>query len=289
MRGVRRPSLALIAMVACLTVGACAHGDGAPADTPNELSDAGPHVLNGVAVAAAIGLVSLLLTLGLLLGPNRAVRSTREVEELARRQAAVMQEEDRRRIAQELHDGAGQALTAAHFQLEAMRQKGIDTSQVDLVIRLVETAMDEIRRSTSALAPPVLAELGFREAISRHCEVFAAATGLRVSFQCAEALPPLPATVEIGCYRIAQEALQNVVRHADAGSASLRVRADERELVLEVEDDGVGPTPSENAVGLRTIRERSLAMNAKLEVSTGAKGGLRLHISVPLPGIEARS
>src|SRR5581483_8801173 len=221
----------------------------------------------------------------LLLVPSRAVAATRrEVAELMRKQAAALQHEDRRRIASELHDGAGQALTAAHLQLEAMRAGGrADVAQIDLVLRLVEDAMDEIRRSTAALAPPALAELGLGPALVRHCAVFSSATGIDVQHEVGAELPELPAPVEIACYRVAQEALQNVARHAGAAHAWLRVWANGGQLVLEVEDDGVGPPAADDELQLRTIRERAKLMNAELMLQRGARSGLRVRLEVPLP------
>jgi two-component system sensor histidine kinase UhpB len=250
-----------------------------------ERSDSGPHLLSATAVAGAFVVVSALLALLLFLVPSRAVAATRREMELSMRERAVaFREEDRRRIARELHDGAGQALTAAHLQLEAMRQSSSAPETVDLVIGLVQEAMGEIRHSTAALAPPALAELGLGPALVRHCEVFSAAT--RVAFKCdlVAALPPLSAELEIACYRMAQEAMQNVARHAGATAASVRVTVVDDALLLEVEDNGTGVELREEGeeLALKSIRERAALVNAEVRLERGAHAGLRLCVRAPL-------
>jgi two-component system sensor histidine kinase UhpB len=256
-----------------------------------DLSDAGPQTLDSRSVAIAFVGLSALLGVLLLLVPGRAVAATRKaVEESMRRRAVAFQEEDRRRIARELHDGAGQALTAAHLQLEALRATGSDPARVDLVLSFVEEAIDEIRRSTAALSPPALAELGLGPALARHCEVFAGATNLVVEHDLPPFLPPLAAEVEITCYRIVQEALHNVVQHAGANRAWVRVAAGEGTLSLEVEDNGVGlGAKEEEAVDLRSIRERASLIEASVTLSRGRQAGFQVRVEVPLGREEGRS
>src|SRR5262249_22760984 len=163
-----------------------------------------------------------------------------------------LQEDDRRRIARDLHDGAGQALTAARLRLLALAKSG-DEAAIAAIAAHLDEALDEIRRSTAALLPPALAELGLPGAVERHCKNFGEAAGLAVECQLSS-VPPLPTPIEVACYRIIQEALSNTARHAGATRAWVRLDAAGGQLRLQVRDDGVG---LDRDAGLDSIRERA--------------------------------
>lgn len=269
-------SLALVAVIvaAPLTVMAA----------PEAVSDTGPLLGGTKAVAIGLAVATGLLSMLLYVLPMRAASAARRsVETAMSERVLTLQEEDRRRIARELHDGAGQALTAARLQLIALREsQAVPRDGIEQIIASVDAAMDEIRRSTSALAPPALAEFGLVGALKRHCDGFASASGLDVRFNAPALLPELPAYVETTVYRIVQEGLTNVARHAGATAAWVDVSATASGIRLEVGDDGSGMDASKKGFGLESIRDRARLAGGTLEL-VGEKGpGTRLRVTIPL-------
>jgi signal transduction histidine kinase len=157
----------------------------------------------------------------------------------------------------------------------------------------IETALKDIRRLVYRLRPPALDDLGLVAAIREtamqyqtpHAPGEAANTSeqLRIEVEAPEPLSPLPAAVEVAAYRITQEALTNVVRHARARSCLVRLSVDERRLCLEIIDDGVGLAVERRAgVGLASMRERATELGGTVLIETRAPGGTRLLASLPL-------
>ena len=249
-------------------------------------SDTGPLLGGTKVVTVVLALFALLLSVLLYVLPQRAAAiAKRRAETTIDERVLTLQEEDRRRIARELHDGAGQALTAARLQLMALRANdAVPQDLVRQIIASVDGAIDEIRRSTSALAPPVLAELGLLGALARHCEQFASASGVDVRLDA----PPratvehLPAYVETAIYRIVQEGLTNVARHAGATRAWVLLAAEPRSVQLEVGDDGAGMEDARAGFGLDSIRQRARLAGGTCEILDHAGPGVRIRIALPL-------
>ena len=241
----------------------------------------------------ALGFALLALTLGaiLYLLPMRAVAVAEgRITALLGQLALTLQEEDRRRIARDLHDGAGQALTAARLRLLALRKRAADgplAADLPAIAAHLDDAIEEVRRSTSALSPAALTELGFIGALVRQCETVAAAAGIRVECRLPPTLPPLAPHVETACYRMVQEALTNTARHAGARRAWVEIGVSGGELRLIVGDDGrgvsAGDAPSSAGHGLEGIRDRAtlLGGSARLSPAT-AEGGFLVEIHLPL-------
>jgi signal transduction histidine kinase len=239
---------------------------------------ASPAALNAATgrLAALFSVLGLLLATVLYRLPLRTVGAAEQrIARLLGQLAISLQENDRRRIARDLHDGAGQALTAARLRLLALK-KHADPAALEAISAHLDEALDEIRRSTAALLPPALAELGLPGAIERHCRSFGEAAGLSVHCEVA-ALPALPVPVEIACYRIVQEALSNTARHAGATSARVQLAHAGSALRLEVSDNGVGLGESP---GLDSIRERARLVGGELTIVT--QPGARLTIEIPI-------
>jgi signal transduction histidine kinase len=251
-------------------------------------ADQRPLLASTAELAAAFALLALLLGAVLYQLPVRAIaRAERRIANLLGRLALTLQEEDRRRIARDLHDGAGQAITAARLELSALRGAGVAPDVIDRIARQLDEALDEVRRSTHALAPPALAELGLLRALERHCEAFSDAAGLEVRCDVAADLPPLGAEIETACYRIVQEALTNTARHAGATHAWVRLAAGDggRRLRLEVGDDGGGmasPGPPGAGHGIEGIRERARLLGGEVALTSDAGSGVRLEVTLPL-------
>ena len=248
-------------------------------------ADTGPPLVATKWAAVGFAVLAVLLATLLYALPTRAAAATKRQLELALGERALtLQEEDRRRIARELHDGAGQALTAARLQLMALRE-GVAAgprATIGAIVGFVDEAIDEVRRSTTALTPPALAELGLVGAIVRHCETFTAGARLKINRELPTELPSLPSYVETTIYRSVQEALHNAARHGGATQAWVRLAVDGGQLRLEVGDDGAGiRDQAKRGFGLSSMRERAQVAGGVLAVVDDAGPGTRIRVTLP--------
>jgi signal transduction histidine kinase len=192
-----------------------------------------------------------------------AVRLTSDLQR-SREHLVATREEEKRRLRRDLHDGLGAQLAGLNVQAGTLRRLiPRDPAAADeLVVELrdeLRGAIADIRRLVYDLRPPALDDLGLAEALRRLAERYGSEgeQALQVSVEAPEALPNLPAAVEVAVYRIAQEALTNVERHARARSCAVRLVEDE-DVALEIVDDGVGiPKERGAGVGLSSMRERA--------------------------------
>ncbi len=196
-------------------------------------------------------------------------------------------EEERRRLRRDLHDGLGPQLAALTLKLETARNRlGSDPLAETLLAELTQrtqAAVADIRRLVYALRPPALDELGLVSALAEQAAQYSQ-NGLSVSVEAPEQLPPLPAAVEVAAYRIVQEALTNVVRHARANACVLRIALDETAGVLcpDVWDDGHGlPSTLRQGVGLQSMRERAEELGGMCTVENVPAGGVRVRALLP--------
>lgn len=244
-----------------------------------------------IVLGLVTGLIALTLALLLYFVPVRTVGlAEQRIVALMSRLALAMQEGERARIARDLHDGAGQAITAARLGLLAMRRKlgAVEgAEQLDTIAGLLDGALDEVRRSTTALMPPALAELGFTGAIRRHCEAFSAASGMAITCDFGQDLPPAPTHTHTACYRIIQEALSNAARHAGAKNAVVGLRTHADRWCLEVTDDGVGFVPDRSGTGsgLASIQERVRLLGGTFSLTPSPRGTV-LHVQFPSEGAD---
>src|SRR4051794_2738102 len=147
----------------------------------------------------------------------------------------------------------------------------------------LKTAIGDVRRLVHELRPPALDELGLAGALQRLAERISADDGPRVAVETPSELPALPAAVEVAVYRIAQEALTNVVRHAAATRCTVRLDVEAEELRMTVADDGVGFTPGAHGVGLASMRERAEEMGGTCTVAAEPGGGTVVRARLPRP------
>ena len=219
-----------------------------------------------------------------------AVRLAGDLQE-SRRRMVTAKEEERRRLRRDLHDGLGPELAAltlkvdgAALQLEHRPERAAE------LLRDVRTGLtgtiDEIRRLVYDLRPPALDELGLLGALRDFARRLDTAGGARplVSVEAADEWPALPAAVEVAAYRIATEAVTNVVRHADADRCTVRLELAGGRLCLEVADDGCGlPSVVHAGVGTRSIAERAAEIGGTASVSAGDGGrGTVVRAELPL-------
>jgi len=217
-----------------------------------------------------------------------AVRLTADLRR-SRERLVTAREEERRRLRRDLHDGLGPNLGSLPLKLDLAADLAEDDPAAarELLRSLKEqarTAVSDVRRLVHDLRPPSLDELGLVGAVREQAARFAQ-HGLRITVEAPERLADLPAAVEVAAYRIAQEALTNVVRHAEARTCVVRLALDEPPgtLRLEVTDDGRGmPTLCRAGVGLISMRERAEELGGSCLVEAPAQGGTRVQAVLSL-------
>jgi signal transduction histidine kinase len=221
------------------------------------------------------------------------VRLTTDLQR-SRERLVTTREEERRRLRRDLHDGLGATLAALHLQAGAIRllmQQDLPAADAELVELQTEirSAIADIRRLVYALRPPTLDELGLVGAIRQYAAQYdlpgtqSETDGrLRVAVEAPEHLPALPAAVEVAAYRIVQEALTNVARHAHARTCTVRLAIPDA-FKLEISDDGVGfPAQSCAGVGLLSMRERAAESGGSCLVESAPGRGTRILVHLPL-------
>jgi two-component system sensor histidine kinase UhpB len=209
-------------------------------------------------------------------------RLERERQQSGRRVLAA-QEAERIGIARDLHDEVGQLLTGALLQLNSIAERApAHREELDEARQAVRRALDEVRRISSELRPEMLEHLGLVSALTELSTTFARVSGVRVERQFDPSLPKLLPEVELAVYRIAQESLTNVGRHAQASRVELALERGHDSVVLRVVDDGRGfdGAPEEHG-GLRSMRERALLVEGALAIKNGAHGGVEVRLEVP--------
>ncbi len=211
--------------------------------------------------------------------------------ETERRQATgrvlAGQEAERLRIAQELHDQVGQELTAVLLGLARVHARVPPPLQDDVsgVQEAVRTSLEDVRRIALELRPEALDDLGLVSALAVLCERFGQRSGLTVEQHIDGDLPELDPESELVVYRVAQEALTNVARHAGVDRAELSLHARDGGLVLTVGDHGRGlPAEGASGAGTRGMRERAALIGAQLEIGGGETRGCRVVLRVDAPG-----
>jgi two-component system, NarL family, sensor histidine kinase UhpB len=200
--------------------------------------------------------------------------------------ALAAQEAERARIARGLHDEVGQVLTGVLLELDALGPSLPTERQADLLNTKgsVRQALEEVRRISRELRPEMLEHLGLVSALTELSSVLSRRAGIRIDRDFPDALPPLAEEVELAVYRVAQESLTNVIRHANASQVSIRLEQGSGSVVLTVSDDGRG-FPNGRAPGghggIRGMRERALLVDGALAVKPGPNGGVQVRLEVP--------
>jgi signal transduction histidine kinase len=217
---------------------------------------------------------------------------SRRLQELSRRLVEA-QETERRHIARELHDQVGQALTVAQLNLQALLRSPAGearTARLKDTLAVVEQVLDQVRDLSLELRPSLLDDLGLVPALRWYTERQASLTGLHFEVQ-ADLLERRPdPLIETECFRIAQEALTNVLRHAKARNVTVEVRVEEGKLHLRVRDDGVGfgvaavreQVVRGTSLGLLSMEERAALARGELEFNSAPGRGTEVHAWFPL-------
>ncbi len=220
--------------------------------------------------------------------------------ELLRRQlqavsAAVIeaQEEERRRIARELHDGIGQVLSALKINVDTVRRRCRDESCTDLLQRAVamaDTLLGDVREITRRLRPPPLEDMGLVAAVRWHLDNLVVNQSIDLRLVAETPVARLPANVEVACFRIIQEAVSNAIRHAEADRITVTLSSDDVCLSLSVRDDGRGfdahassTHKDQQPLGLLGMRERATLLGGEMQIASAPGAGTEVRVAIPLP------
>jgi signal transduction histidine kinase len=216
-------------------------------------------------------------------------------EELRELSARILQaqDEERRRIARELHDGAGQLIAAlgmeaSNLATERDRLSPRAASSLDNIESLVGQMTQDIRTMSHLLHPPLLDEIGLQSALSEYVQGFSERSGIQVSLDLPAAIERLDRDYELSLFRIVQECLTNIHRHSGSKTASIRIVQDDEALVLEVQDEGRGMSAERlseiqlrgSGVGIRGMRERVLQLSGTMSIESDSSG-TRIHVVIP--------
>lgn len=247
-----------------------------PRSPTEQFTDQEERLLRDIANQAAVAVHALNL--------SAALQRSRE-------QLVSAREEERRRLRRDLHDGLGPQLASLALKLDAARnQLKNDPKLADSILMQLrwdaQNALADIRRLVYNLRPPVLDELGLISALRASAASQLSAPGPSIVVEGPESLPALPAAVEVAAYRIAQEAVNNVVRHAHAQRCTVRLHLTDG-LELEVLDDGDGiPEAYKPGVGLNSMKERTAELGGQFKFEGVPEGGARVVARFPLTGQE---
>jgi PAS domain S-box-containing protein len=209
-------------------------------------------------------------------------RQERELR-ASRSRLVAAADDERRRLERNLHDGAQQRLVSLSLALRRAQVKlTTDAAETERILAEaadeLALALEELRELARGIHPAVLTDRGLTAAL----EALAARTPLQVDLRPLQ--PPLPDRVEAAAYYVVSESIANVVKHAHASEARVRLSADNGSLRVEVEDDGVGGADLERGSGLRGLRDRVAALEGELRVETRDDGGTRVVAAIPLEG-----
>lgn len=232
------------------------------------------RLLEDIALQAGVAAHAMLLTVDL---------------QRARERLVTAREEERRRLRRDLHDGLGPQLASMTLTVAAARELlRQDVDAADMLLQELaghtRAAIVDIRRLVYALRPPALDDLGLVPALREQADHYNQA-GLQIAIKAPDQLQHLPAAVEVAAYRIVQEALTNVVRHARAQSCTVCLTLDDALDVLDVEitDDGTGlPVGGRAGVGLTSMRERTAELGGQCRIESAPGRGTCIHARLPL-------
>ena len=213
-----------------------------------------------------------------------SVELSERVERDALRRIVAAQELERQRLARELHDETGQALTSILLGLRQL--EGAEGSEAVAALReLVVATLQDVRRLAVELRPKVLDDFGLVPALERLTHGFAEQTGIAVDLEASTLTERPPVEVETAIYRIVQESLTNVVKHAQAGNVSVVLTRSDGTIKAVIEDDGTGFEPAASAgegIGLVGMRERIELLDGSLTVESSPRSGTTVAVEVPV-------
>jgi PAS domain S-box-containing protein len=224
---------------------------------------------------------------------NRELEVSHERLRALSRRLFEVQEEERKRLARDLHDDVGQALTALKIQLESLARPGGELaprSRVDEIVDTVQHTLERVRQLSLSLRPPQLDDLGLAAALRSHLDRQARVAGLQAHFEAEDAPPALAPDAETACFRVAQEAINNVLRHARARNLWVRLFTAGGCLAISVRDDGRGfeldsvraRAANGASLGLVGMEERMALAGGSFELRSSPGQGTVLLATFPM-------
>lgn len=240
---------------------------------------------------ALISLVAIALagSVGMALNVSAHRLADRRLRELAQR-IVTLQEDERARVARELHDGISQLLVSAKYQFELAQHQveagdGDPRDALDRGVGRIVNAISEVRRISHALHPILLDRLGVSAALGELARDFSERTSIPVRTRLPQEMPKVSFAAALTLFRIAQESLTNIERHAGATRASMRLEVDAAEARLRITDNGCGFDPggvqARDGMGLRNIRERVDHLRGEVSLASSSRG-TTIYVSLPL-------
>ena len=231
--------------------------------------------IHGIPVVANDALVGVIAI-------YQDVSQKKEAEQQFSARLLELQDEERRKIARELHDTTAQSMFALTINMTRLQALiSVDNSEAQAVIsdsiELAESSAKELRTISYLLHPPLLEEMGLLSAVLWYARGFSERSGIRVDLRLPEEMDRLPRQLELALFRIVQESLTNVHRHSCSSVATIHVEADSKRVVLEVKDQGVGMSIATGSmpkwgVGIAGMRERIHQLHGQLELVSGPQG-----------------
>jgi two-component system sensor histidine kinase UhpB len=250
-----------------------------------------PRLLIFALAALFVGLLSAaqrIATESLRHARDELDGTVQQLHVLSRRLFQI-QEDERRHLARELHDQMGQALTALKIDLQATQRLEERTDivrRLDDSIAALERLLQQARQLSLELRPPLLDDLGLVPALRWYLDQQAQRAGLRVEFFADPALERVDAAIETACFRVAQEALTNVLRHARAQTVSVELHRTAEALHLMVRDNGIGfdvvTAQQRSSLGLHGMRERVALVGGELDCKSAPGRGTEVHAFFPV-------
>jgi len=228
------------------------------------------------------------------------LRASRERLQVLSRQLLNAQEAERRHIARELHDQIGQSLTAIKLNLKMLQPSAHETPTHTILhetIAVVDQTLEQVRTLSLELRPSMLDDLGLAAALRWYLDRQAQRAGFSVQFASELSGGDVSKEIETTCFRVAQEIVTNIARHARAQNVRVELRRLDTELELFIQDDGVGfdltaareQAPHETSLGLLGMQERLLIVGGRLDIQTAPSRGTEVHVRFPLMPTTAGS
>jgi signal transduction histidine kinase len=220
----------------------------------------------------------------------RIARLETEQQVLAGEAVIKGQEEERGRLAKDLHDGLGGMLSGVKFSLTNLRSNVLldrdNTLVFERSIDMLDHSISELRRVAHNMMPEVLVRFGLSEALKSYCESLRESEVFKIDFQSVGPTDRLPEKTEIFIFRIAQELLNNVVKHAQAAHVLVQLARNTDDVSLTIEDNGAGFDVSErmssSGAGLSSVQSRVDYLKGKLDIQSQPGQGTSVHITIPL-------
>jgi PAS domain S-box-containing protein len=206
----------------------------------------------------------------------------------------TVQEDERNRISQDLHDDVGQKMTALLFELRALKEviekdQKVSLKEMNTIISNLELIIKHVRQIFYQLNPPSLDRIALSEVLAGFCSTFEETNHVHIDFSYQEGIPDLPKNYSKAIYRFVQEGLFNVAKHAKASAVWINLDFIDDNLNISLEDDGLGFDPKQvhDGIGLHGIRERFLMLSGNMEIESAPGKGTRLSGTIPFKANSA--